>query len=298
MPVSLFITGASGFVGRALREALGGNHQAIAFGADDWEARLRAAPLRAATIFHLAARVHHAGDMDEAAFERDNAGKTRSLAEEAVRQGARRVVFVSTIKVNGEETRGRAFAPGDEPAPAEPYGRSKLSAERALAQVAGGGGVEWVVVRPPLVLGPGATGSLRHLMRLVDTPWPLPFAGIENRRSFVHVADLARLLITCGEHPAARNRIFLAAHPVSWSTPTLVAGLRRALGRPPRLFNVPPGAIEGVATILGRPDLAQPLTRSLEVDASLASEVLGWIPASDLGAALHDVARAWRTRAS
>jgi nucleoside-diphosphate-sugar epimerase len=217
---------------------------------------------------------------------------------EAVRQGARRIVFVSTIKVNGEETRGRAFSPEDEPAPADAYGRSKLGAERALAQVAGGGGIEWVVVRPPLVLGPGATGNLRSLLRLVDTPWPLPFAGIENRRSFVHAADLARLLIACGEHPAASNRIFLASHPVPWSTPSLVSGLRRALGRPPRLFNVPRGLIEGAAAVLGRPDLARPLTRSLEVDASFARDMLGWMPATGLGAALNDVARAWRMRAT
>lgn len=298
MPVSFFITGASGFVGRALREALGGGHEAIAFGAQDWQARLRAAPLRGATIFHLAARVHRAGDADEAAFERDNAAKTRALAMEAVRQGARKIVFVSTIKVNGEETRGKAFVPEDEPAPADPYGRSKLAAERALAQVAGGGGIEWVVVRPPLVLGPGAAGNLRSLMRLLDTPWPLPFAGIENRRSFVHAADLARLLIACGEHPAASNRIFLASHPLPWSTPALVSGLRRALGRPPRLFKLPRGLIDGAAAILGRPDLARPLTRSLEVDASLAREVLGWMPVKGLDEALDDVAGAWRARAT
>jgi nucleoside-diphosphate-sugar epimerase len=296
MPVSLFVTGASGFVGRALCEALRVPHAAIAFGAPDWEARLRAAPLKGATIYHVAARVHRAGEADEAAFERDNAGKTRILALEAAKQGARRIVFVSSIKVNGEETRGDAFTPGDEPAPEDPYGRSKLAAERALVEVASGSGVEWVVVRPPLVLGPGAVGNFRSLMRLADTPWPLPFAGIENRRSFVHVADLASLLVSCGGEPAASGRTFLAAHPLPWSTPKLVSELRRALGRPARLVAVPRGAIEAAAALIGRRHLARPLTRSLEVDASLARDLLGWRPALSLEDCVDEIARAWRAR--
>jgi nucleoside-diphosphate-sugar epimerase len=292
------VTGAGGFVGRALGAALGSGYVQLAMGSPDWDARLRAARLEGATIFHLAARVHRHGDADEAAFDRDNAGKTRSLAQEAVRQRARRIVFMSTIKVHGEETRGRPFSHGDVPAPQDAYGRSKLAAEHALAETAGAGGIAWVVVRSPLVLGPHPAGNLASLVRVADTPWPLPFASIENRRSFVHVGDLARLLVACGEHAQAPGRTFLAAHPVPWSTPMLVSVLRRALGRPARLFAVAPGLLERAAALAGRGELARRLTRSLEVDASLAGELLGWSAATGLEEAAADVARSWRSRAA
>jgi nucleoside-diphosphate-sugar epimerase len=285
-------------VGRAICAALPGAHAALAFGAPTWETHLKSARLRGATIFHAAARVHAAPGADVAAYERDNAGKTRSLALEAVRQGARRIVFVSTIKVNGEETHGKPFTPDDRPAPEDAYGASKLAAELVLAEVAAGGGVEWVIVRSPLVIGPAAGGNLRSLLRLADTPWPLPFASIHNRRSFVHVEDLARLLVACGESAAAHGRTFLAAHPVPFSTPMLVAALRAGLGRPSRLVAAPPGLIERAAALAGRSELARRLTRSLEVDATLAREVLGWSAARGLDEAASDAARAWRARAA
>jgi nucleoside-diphosphate-sugar epimerase len=291
--MNAIVTGASGFVGRALCAALAGGCERLAFGQPDWDARLRAAPLEGATIFHLAARVHQRGRADEAAFEHDNAGKTRALALEAVRRRARRIVFMSTIKVNGEETRGRAFAASDPPAPQDAYGRSKLAAERALAEASG---IDWVVVRSPLVLGPGPEGNLASLVRLADSPWPLPLASIANRRSFVHVGDLARLLVACGTEERARGQVFLAAHPVPFSTATLVSALRHALGRPARLFAVPAGILEGAAAIAGQGNAARRLTRSLEVDASAAREVLGWTAAIGLEEAAAEIARSWKAR--
>jgi nucleoside-diphosphate-sugar epimerase len=291
------VTGASGFVGRALCAALPAGSHALSFGSADWERALRSAPLAGATVFHLAARVHDPRDRDEAAFERDNVGKARALAEEAVRQGARRIVVLSTIKVNGEETRERPFAPGDVPAPEDAYGRSKLGGERAIAEAASAGGVEWVVVRSPLVLGPGAQANLASLLRLADTPWPLPFAGIANRRSFVHVADLSRLLLACASHASAPGKVFLAAHPAPFSTPAIVGALRRALGRPERLYALPAAMLDVLAALAGQRERTRRLTHSLEVDATAAREQLGWTVAVGLEEAAAQMAQDWRSRA-
>ena len=290
------VTGASGFVGRVLCATLPTTSHALSFGSVDWEHALRSAPLKGATIFHLAARVHDPGDRDEAAFERDNVGKARALAEEAARQGARRIVVLSTVKVNGEETRERPFRPGDIPAPEDAYGRSKLGGERAIAEVATAGGVEWVVVRSPLVLGPGAQANLASLLGLADTPLPLPFEGIANRRSFVHVTDLSRLLLACASHASAPGRTFFAAHPAPFSTPAIVRALRRALGRPERLYALPAAMLDGLATLAGQRERMRRLTHSLEVDASAAREELGWTATVSLDESAAQMARDWRNR--
>jgi nucleoside-diphosphate-sugar epimerase len=294
MPVSFVVTGATGFVGRVLSAALPSECHALSLGPAHWEAAIRAAPLAGATIFHLAARVHDPHDRDAAAFEHDNVGKTRVLAEEAVRQGARRIVLLSSVKVHGEETRGRAFGPQDAPAPADAYARSKLGAENVMRQLAGAGGIEWTIVRSPLVFGPGAKANLASLMRLANTPWPLPFAAVANRRSFIHATDLARLLVVCGEATSAVGQVFLAAYPEPASTPGIVAALRRALGRPARLFSMPPVMLEAGAAIVGQAERMRRLTRSLEVDASAVRERLGWQAALGLDESAADMARAWR----
>ena len=294
MPVSFVVTGATGFVGRVLCAALPSECHALSLGSAQWEVAIRSAPLAGATIFHLAARVHDPHDRDAAAFERDNVGKTRVLAEEAVRQGARRIVLLSSVKVHGEETQGRAFGPQDVPAPGDAYARSKLGAENVTRQLAGAGGIEWTIVRSPLVFGPGAKANLASLMRLADTPWPLPFAALANRRSFVHATDLARLLVTCGEAASAVGQVFLAAHPEPASTADIVVALRRALGRPARLFPIPPAVLETSAALAGQTERMRRLTRSLEVDASAARERLGWQAALGLDEAAADMARAWR----
>jgi nucleoside-diphosphate-sugar epimerase len=289
------VTGASGFVGRVLCAALPDAQRTLSQGSVGWEQAIGAAPLAGATIFHLAARVHEQGEPDAAAFEHDNVQKTRLLAEQAVRQRARRIVFMSTVKVNGEETGLTPFAPGDAPDPQDAYARSKLEAERVLAGIAGASGVEWVVVRSPLVFGSAAKANLESILRLADTPWPLPFAAIDNRRSFIHASDLARILLACGEHAGAPGRTFLAAHPEPFSTPQLVASLRRSLGRPERLFAVSRGLLEAAGRVAGQHERVRRLTRSLEVDGSLASESLGWKAAIGLEDAAAEMARSWRS---
>ncbi len=288
------LTGAKGFVGRALAARLARPFAALRFGADGWRESLAAADLRGATVFHLAARVHRPDDGDDAAFERDNAGKTRALAEAAAAAGARRFVFLSTVKVNGEESGARPFQTGDAPHPRDAYGRSKWAAEQALAEVAAAHGLAVAIVRSPLVFGGGAAGNLAQLLRLADSAWPLPFASIANRRSFVQVDDLARLLVACAESSEAPGRTFFAAHREPFGTARLLVLLRAALGRPARLFAYPPRVLEAAASMIGRGEEARRLTRSLEVDPSQAEALLGWRAEVSLDAAVRELAAAYR----
>jgi UDP-glucose 4-epimerase len=273
---SSIITGASGFVGRALMRAVP-HARALAFGAADWQARLGSTDLRDAAVFHLAARVHRPSGRDDAAYQRDNVDKTVALARAAAAARARVFVFVSSIKVNGEETRERPFAATDEPQPEDAYGKSKWAAERALAEIAHETELPVHIVRPCLVYGPRAVGNLRALLRLCDSAMPLPFAAVHNRRSFVAVDDLVQLLVACAASPM-RVATWLAAHPQPVSTPRLVAAMRAALGRKPRLFGVSPSVLEAAGRVTGSIEQVRRLTRSLEVDASTTIAGLGWTP--------------------
>jgi UDP-glucose 4-epimerase len=289
------VTGATGFVGRALRARLAASVDTLRMGVPDWNPRLAAANLEGATVFHLAARVHAPGS-DEAAFVADNVDKTRALASAAVREGARRVVFLSSIKVYGDESPGRPLTEDDPPYPADAYGQSKLAAEQALTTIAGQAKLPFTIVRSSLVFGPDARANLLDLLRLADTPWPLPFASLTRPRSFVQVDDLARLLVACAEHPAAVGRTYIAAHPVPFSTASLVAQARRALGRPARLFSLPPGLIEAVAAVAARGDLARRLTRELRADPSAAQRELGWVARVPMEQAIEEMVRDYRAR--
>jgi UDP-glucose 4-epimerase len=297
MPVLLersLVSGAGGFVGAALVAHLSVTQARLRMGAPDWMEQLESTDFRGTTVFHLAARVH-ADDDDAPAFLRDNVDKTLALARAAAKGGARRFVFLSSVKVNGEESPGRPFNRADPPRPLDAYARSKAKAEEALAGV---GGLDIVIVRSPLVYGAGVKGNLLMLLRLADSPWPLPFGALDNRRSFVHVDDLARLLIDCATHADAVGRTYFAAHERSVSTRELVTAMRAALSRPPRLVSVPPGALEAAAALAGQRERARRLTRSLEVDSSDAARELGWTAQIGFGTAVEDMTQAYRQTAA
>ncbi len=291
----LVVTGSTGFVGTALlARAAGVPVVALRLAPPDWERRVGAADFREATVVHLAARVHEGGHQDEAAFERDNVGKTEILARAAVSGGARRIVFLSSVKAVGEETPGAPFDRGSEPRPSDAYGRTKRRAEVILDRIASETGLEVATVRAPLVYGAVPKGNLAALLRLADTPLPLPLASVRNRRSFVHVDDLARLLLACAAEAAAAGRTYYAAYPRPASTADAVTALRRALGRPARLVACPPRLLEACAALAGQARRMRRLTRSLEVDPSDAERELGWRAAVDLDAAAAQMAAAYR----
>jgi UDP-glucose 4-epimerase len=281
------VTGASGFVGRAMAARLA-DAQVLAMGAADWRANAARTDFAGAHVWHLAARVH-GRDAPWPRWHADNVEKTEALARAAARGGARRFVFASTLKVHGEESGARPFRSDDPLRPEGHYARSKALAEERLAVVARETGLDVVIVRAPLVFGRDARANLESAVRLAGRPIPLPFAGIDNRRSWVHVDDLCGLLVACGEQPAASGRAFIACHPDSFSTPRLFRELRARLGREPRLFSAPAYALEAAAAIVGRGAALRPLTRSLEGDSTEAMRHLGWTPAVSFEGAVADL---------
>jgi nucleoside-diphosphate-sugar epimerase len=295
-PDRVIVTGSAGFIGRSLAAQLDRAFQPLHFGGADWRSELGAADFAQATVVHLAGRAHRSGTADE--FRIDNFEKTRALVEAAAAGGARRVVYLSTVKVNGEETRGRPFGPDDVPAPEDEYARSKWAAEKAIADAGSRAGLEYAIVRAPLVYGAGVRGNLLALARLADSRLPLPFAAIANRRSFLHVDDLARLLLACASEPHAAGRTYLAAHHTPVSTPGLVRLLREKLERAPRLFPVSAVVLETVAALGGQGERMRRLTRSLEVDASRAEQELAWTAQISIEAAIEDLVSAYRAEAA
>ena len=289
------VTGATGFVGRALCARVAASVDALHFGVPEWKERLDASNLQGTTIFHLAARVHAPG-ADGALFQSDNVDKTHALAVAAARGQARRLVFLSSIKVHGEESPGRPFTVDDEPHPQDPYAQSKWAAEQALTQIASTTGLQVVTVRSPLVYGAGARANLATLLRLADTPWPLPFASLIALRSYVHVDDLARLLIACAENPQAAGRTYIGAHAHGVSAAALVSAMRSALGRPARLYPFPAKAIEACAAALGQGEQVRRLTRALEGDPAAAERELGWTAGVPMDQAIGEMVRDYRAR--
>lgn len=178
--------------------------------------------------------------------------------------------------MNGEETTGRAYTADDEPHPRDIYGKSKWLGERALFEAAGKGHMEPVVVRSPLVYGPGVRANFLRLLRLVDAQRPLPLGAISNRRSLVSVWNLADLLINVLENPAAAGRAWMVSDGDDLSTPELIRRIAAAMGRQPRLLRVPVGLLRAVGRVVGRTEEVARLCGSLAVDTSTTCRVLGW----------------------
>ncbi|MCZ4306886.1 SDR family oxidoreductase [Zoogloeaceae bacterium G21618-S1] len=309
----VLVTGASGFVGRAvlsrlLREdgvVVRGAYRTLPASVDDRIEPCLVGDLGPDTdwlpalvdvdvVIHCAARVHVMHDTESdplAAYRRSNVDGTLHLARSAARAGCRRLVFVSSIKVNGEATEpGHPFAEATPPMPCDPYGVSKLKAEQGLLDLARETTLEVAVVRPPLVYGPGVKANFRSMMSWLCRGIPLPFGAIDNRRSLVGVDNLADLVVCCAGHPAAANQVFLAGDGEDLSTTALLTRVADALGRRARLLPVPPSWISTVARLLGRQALATRLCGSLQVDISKARTMLGWMPPDSVDVGLKKVA--------
>lgn len=233
-------------------------------------------------IIHAAARAHIMRDevVDPLAeYRRVNVDGTLSLARQAAEAGVKRFVFISSIKVNGEKTtEGKSFTAEDTPAPEDAYGISKWEAEQGLQQLSAESGMALVIIRPPLVYGLGVKGNFANMINLVGKGFPLPLGAIQNQRSLVAVDNLVDLIITCIDHPAAANQVFLAGDGQDLSTTALLRGVARAMGKPVRLIPVPPSWLMLGATFLGKQAMAHRLLDSLQVDISNARNLLGWEP--------------------
>lgn len=309
-PRKTLVTGAGGFVGSALMSRLHasdapvtGVTRAPSFQpdcvqgpsletTDDWSELLDGVD----TVVHAAARVHV---MQDAAadplqvFRAVNTQGTLHLAQQAARAGVRRFILLSSIKVNGEETvAGRPFTAEDAPAPRDAYGVSKAEAESGLKALAAETGMEYVIIRPPLVYGPGVKGNFAALVRAVRLGLPLPLGAVTgNRRSLVALDTLVDLIVTCIAHPAAANRTLLVSDDEDLSTADLLRRLAAAMNRPLRLPRIPLPILETIAAIAGRKVHAQRLFGNLQLDIGPTRQALGWTPPVSVDEGLRRAAR-------
>jgi len=291
----ILLTGATGFVGKSLCEELLKRNAPFAFqsrfgeanqsnvireidGNTDWSNVLKGI----STVVHLAARVHVMSDSNRdplRAYRCTNVDGTINLGRQAAAAGVRRFIFISSVKVNGESTsEGRCFRPEDPPAPKDPYGISKMEAEQGLRLLASETGMEVVIIRPPLVYGPGVKANFSALMRAVQRGIPLPLGAVHNQRSLVALDNLVDFIITCTTHPAAANQTFLVSDGQDLSTTDLVRGMAQASGVPARLLPVPVPILRLAARMFGKTDAIDRLCGNLQIDASKARNLLGWVP--------------------
>lgn len=294
----VLVTGASGFVGSTLCESLrAANFQVRAAlrryrpslhpdmeavevgdisGHTGWSSALSGVDL----VVHAAARAHVLGDSAANAglYIETNARGTERLAEACAAAGIRRLVYVSSIKVNGEETARGAYTPDDKPDPQDAYGKSKWLGESLLKEVASRTGMEVVVVRPPLVYGPGVRANFLRLLRFVEMGLPLPIRSVDNRRSLVSVWNLCDLIECLLTHPLAPGRSWMVSDGEDLSTPELVTRMGEAMSRRTWLVPVPVSALRWSARLLGREAEIDRLCGSLRVDISRTRSDLGWSP--------------------
>ena len=300
----VILTGATGFIGSAflaaaqqrsmkIRSVFRSNEQAKRFGdaknsavvvpsieADtDWSEAL----VDVDVVVHCAARVHVMNDSISeplAEFCKVNVAGTLNLAKQAALAGAKRFVFLSSIKVNGEETQpGGPYSAHDVPAPEDAYGISKAEAEAGLRLLSLETGIEVVIIRPPLVYGPGVKGNFSNLLRWVACGLPLPFGlATSNRRSFVGLDNLVDLILTCVDHPMAANQTLLVSDGEDLSTADLLSRIGKALNRPARLIPVPVSILIIASRLLGKSSISQRLLGSLQVDISMTCTLLNWKP--------------------
>lgn len=310
----ILITGATGFVGARLSDYLVEHGHSVCAavrrasssvdvpgdsvvvgeidGTTDWSQALKNIDV----VVHLAARVHvmHETEADPlTAFRQINTEGTRQLAEQSAKCGVKRLVYLSTIKVNGESTTKQPFTANDPVnVPQDPYGQSKWEAEQLLKAIGAQTGLEVVLIRPPLVYGPGVKANFLNLMKLARSGIPLPLKGIQNQRTLVGLDNLVDLIKVCCEHPAASGQVFLAGDDETVSTPELIAAISQALQKKNRLFYFPPVVLKLLTSLLGKRAIWQRLAGSLAVDNSAAKSILGWKPVSSMAEELQRIAEA------
>ena len=252
------------------------------------------------TVVHLAARVHVMRDEASdpmADFRRVNVASTLNLARQAAAAGLKRFVFLSTVKVNGETTEpGQKFSADDTPAPQDAYSISKMEAEQGLREICARTGLEVVIIRPPLVYGPGVKGNFASMVRWVHKGMPLPLGAVHNKRSLVALENLVDFIALCADpvrSPRAANEVFLISDGEDVSTTELLRKVANAYNATPRLLPIPANWIQTVTRLLGKRDLADRLLGSLVIDSYKARDLLGWNPVVSMDdqlkmMALHD----------
>lgn len=316
---SIFITGATGFVGSALVWRLSKENFSISAAVLEGDnidhvstdvKTLSVAPLSdssdytaamqgAEVVIHLAARVHIMNDTADDPlheFRKVNRYGTECIARQAADAGVKRFVFMSTVGVNGNLSGNTPFTEDDRPRPHNPYSVSKFEAESALRKISEATGMQVVIVRAPLVYGPGNPGNFLSLLENVYKGIPLPFASVTNCKSFVYVENLADALACCAIHPDAAGQTFLVSDGEDISTPDLIRFLAVIMGKPCRLFPFPSSLMRLAGKALGKSNAVNQLLSSLQVDSSKIRNVLGWTPPFTLKQGLDKTAKWFKYR--
>lgn len=317
----ILVTGANGFVGSSLSNVLM-NHgyqvcaalrrqnfvrdlvaqKQMFIGNIDKHTRWKDALSDIDYVIHLAARVHVMNESKTDSlndYQMVNVDGTVNFASQAAAAGVKRFIYLSSIKVNGTATKpGSPFKADDCPAPTDPYAVSKFEAEESLLNIAAATKMEVVIIRPPLVYGPGVKANFLTMMQWLNRGVPLPLGCIQNKRSLIALDNLSDLIVTCIDHPAAANQIFLVADGEDLSTTDLLQRLGKALNRPARLIPFPGNLLKVAAFLVGRQDLIQRLCTSLQVDISKTQDLLGWKPIVKVDNAIKLTAMAYLEKRS
>jgi len=313
----VLVTGATGFVGRALihactdsddidvlaavRHPQGATERNVDVvvvgdisGQVNWAPALEGVDV----VVHLAGRAHVMGELPANALDKFiavNVAGTSAIARQALEAGVKRFILISSIGVNGARTMNTPFVESSIPLPHADYAVSKLAAEEALRQVAEGSTMEWVIVRPPLVYGAEAPGNFGRLLKLVSSGFPLPFAWVENSRSMIALENLVHFLRQCITHPSAANQLFLVSDGIFLSTPEIIVHLALGMGVKTRLLPCPPALMRWGASLIGRQGMYTQLCESLTIDSSKARSLLEWTPPLSPELALQKCGREFLT---
>jgi UDP-glucose 4-epimerase len=314
----ILVTGATGFVGKAFVDHLLNENKAhsvvIALRRNinrawpsgvlvrkigdldlhtDWSTTLKDISI----VMHCAARVHIMSDTSDNPlhdYRHINVHATLNLARQAATLGVKRFIFLSSIKVNGDSTKpGEKFTADDLPDPNDAYGISKMEAEQGLQEIGVKTGMEIVIIRPPLVYGPGVKGNFLSIIQWLNRGIPLPLGAISNKRSFISLDNLVNLMFTCIAHPAAANQVFLASDGEDVSTTDLIRRLGLVLSNDVRLIAFPPKLLQLSFFVIGKGDVAHRLCSSLEVDIKKTTHILNWVPPITLNEGLSKLAKGY-----
>jgi len=316
--MNLLLTGSTGFLGTALAKRLGEDNcyqvtvavreqgnitpgfRSVLVGDLDAKTDWKLALLGAEVVVHASALVNRVKGSDQvqlAEFRRVNVDGTLNFARQAVRASVKRFIFVSSIKVNGEGTPlNQPYTLEDIPAPVDPYGISKREIEDGLRELAEKTDMEVVIIRPPLVYGPRVKANFLSMMRWLYRGVPLPLGSIHNKRSMIALDNLVDFIVTCMDHPAASNQVFLVSDNNDLSTTELLQRMARALGKSSRLFPAPVWLLQSAAVFAGKHSVSQRLLGSLQVDTTITKEILGWVPPMSVDDALRKTAEDFLVR--
>lgn len=259
--------------------------QKHAYGSADFMGALKGQDL----VIHTAARAHILNEVADdplLEYRKVNVDYTLNLARQAVASGVKRFIHISSIGVNGTTSK-TPFTPASQPNPEEDYALSKYEAEQGLIDICEASSMELVIIRPPLVYGPGAPGNFLRMVKWVEKGVPLPLGAISNKRSLVGIDNLVDLIITCTYHPAAAGKVLMASDGEDVSTPELLRKVAKAMGKPSRLIYVPAWLLKLSAKSVGRSYMAKRLLSSLQVDITQTEELLGWKPPHSLDESLR-----------